>query len=303
MSVLTRMRSILTHRPRYARSLISWRFASLLARIAPSFFGHELNAPFFIIGCPRSGTTLLIDTLSAHKEIATYPGEANERWHPQTFPWRDSPHLSEIPPLEVDPISFTELSLKHRSSVEERRLRAIFGSFQFVMGRKCFLTKSAMITLMTPYILDQFPQAKFIHIIRDGRGVARSWAKMLHGNIRENGGNSRAQHSKESYEGLLENCANSWMLQIQQFEKDKRELSLEERGLLLEIRYEDFCQNPHDQLIHLADFMDVSPNPFRGRVYDHIVNMNYKFEKEFTEMQLRRVTQIMEPALSAWKYA
>ena len=85
--------------------------ARYLARPAPGYFARKLRNPVFIIGSGRSGTTLLINTLAVHDDIATYSGEANDLWHPQTYPWRDSKHRDFLPPIWVDPEDFTRLSL------------------------------------------------------------------------------------------------------------------------------------------------------------------------------------------------
>src|SRR3990172_7807033 len=69
-----------------------------LARIAPDYFAGKIKNPFFIIGCNRSGKSLLASTLAYHRRIAVYPEEGLELWHPQTFPWLHSSHRDYLPP-------------------------------------------------------------------------------------------------------------------------------------------------------------------------------------------------------------
>jgi len=78
------------------------KMASLFADIIPNYFVNKLERSHFIIGCGRSGTTIIVDTLAVHPEIATYPDEANVLWHPQTFPWRFSKYKDLVPPIEVE---------------------------------------------------------------------------------------------------------------------------------------------------------------------------------------------------------
>lgn len=273
------------------------KLSSYLARAAPNRFAGKLRNPFIIIGCGRSGTTLLVDTLAAHKEIAAYPDEANELWHPQTFPWRYSEHQDHLPPIEVDPAEYTRLSLKYRTPSQEQRLRAVFGAYQFVMGKDCFLNKSAMITFMIPYILNQFPDAKFIHVVRDGRGVALSWAKKVHTTIAENFASYENQRFGISFDDLLGNCANSWKLHIEEIETQKKTLDLERKGILFEFRYEDFCLAPNKYLAQIADFMGISSAFFADLDYSHITSRNFKYEEELPEAKKLELFQIMEPAL------
>lgn len=276
--------------------------AGVFAGIMPNYFSQKLKNPIFILGCNRSGTTLLVNTLATHPDIATYPGEANKLWHPQTFPWRYSIHKSVLPPLEVNPIEFTKRSLAYRSPSEDQRLLSVFGAFQYIMRRDRFLNKSAMISLMIPYILEKFPTAKLIHIVRDGRGVALSWAKKVNKTIQNQLELYANQDFGISFEDLLLNCANSWRLHIQEVENQKLQLGLEGNGILLELRYEDFCDRPHEHLIELASFMNVTPAAFKNRSYEHILNMNYKFKNEFKEEELEKLMQVMKPALTQWGY-
>lgn len=294
---LSNYRAKLTYKPIHAKMLSNY-----LAKIAPGYFASKLKHPFFIIGCARGGTTLLVDTLAAHNEIASYPDEANELWHPQTFPWRYSKHRAYIPPIEVNPERFTELSLKYRAPSQVRCIKAVFGAYQLVMGKARFLNKSAMITFMIPFVLEQFPNVKFIHLVRDGRAVALSWAKKEHIKIEENLDLYSNQGFGISFEELLKNCAESWKRHIFEVERQKKALELDKQDIMYELRYEDFCLNPHEYLREIADFMDISPQFFDDRDYSHIVSRNYKFREELDEDDYREVCQITEPALKEKGY-
>src|SRR5687767_8932943 len=64
----------------------------------------RVRRPIFIIGCARSGTTLVNSLFAAHPEVAVW-SEANDVWDPSWYPWRDSG--SARPPLELEPQEFT----------------------------------------------------------------------------------------------------------------------------------------------------------------------------------------------------
>src|SRR3712207_5862806 len=53
--------------------------------------GRTLERPIFIIGAPRSGTSLLYSILRTSSELAHWPGEAHEVWeadyHPALRDW------------------------------------------------------------------------------------------------------------------------------------------------------------------------------------------------------------------------
>lgn len=297
-----RLQRLIKEKPMYIRPLIAKSIAYRLAKISPDYFETRTKRPFFIIGVPRSGTTLLVNTLANHHDIATYPDEANELWHPQTYPWRYSAFKDSLPPIEVDPREFTALSLQYRDSSDEKRLRSVFGCFQYLMARECFLNKSSLISFMIPYILDQYPDAKFIHIYRDGRAVVRSWAEKLDAAIRQDIELYENQQFGISHVDLIMYCANSWQEQMTEIATQRHRLELDKEGALIELKYEDFCKSPRDYLFQLTAFMGVSSRVFAERSLEHIKSMNYKYHEEFSADQLEQITQIMEPALDNLAY-
>jgi hypothetical protein len=277
-------------------------WANTLAQTFPDFFEKRVQNPVFIIGCGRSGTTLMVDTLADHPQIANYPDEANELWHPQTFPWRNSKHKSTLPPIEVDSAKFTRLSLEYRTPAEVKHMRAVFGAFQTIVGRPVFLNKSAMVTFMIPFLLEQYPEAKLIHLIRDGRAVALSWAKKVKKIIEEKPEDYEEVDFSIEFNDLLRNCSRSWREHIEEVERQKKALNLEKRGILCEFRYEDFCTTPRDYLEQLASFIGISPEPYRRKDLTHISSANYKFKMELDEPIFQEMMTLMEPALRAKGY-
>ena len=273
-----------------------------LARIAPDFFAGKLTNPYFIIGCPRSGTTLLLDSIANHYALAQYPGEANELWHPQTFPWMYSKHRDRIPPQEVDPEQFTRLSLEYRTPSEVRLIRASFGAYQLLRAKDVFLNKSAMTVFMIPFVLEQFPEGKFIYIYRDGRSVALSWAKMQYRKVQNNFDLYSNHGFSTTYANILQYCARSWHMHIEEIERQKDHLRLVERGLIHEVRYEDFCADPKTHLKGIAQFMGISPAPYINASYAHVRDKDYKFKGELAEDVQQDLVQTMEPALRSLSY-
>ena len=83
--------------------------AKSLAAVMPRVFARRVHEPIFFVGCGRSGTTLLARILATNPEIAVYPYEGNELWHPGAFPWYRS-HRETLP-IWADPYGFTEASL------------------------------------------------------------------------------------------------------------------------------------------------------------------------------------------------
>jgi hypothetical protein len=165
------------------------------------------------------------------------------------------------------------------------------------MGRKCFLNKSAMLTFMIPFIAKEFPDARFIHLIRDGRAVALSYAIKQRKKINDNLSAYAEQGFDYPFKDLLRACAKSWRLQMKEVERHTKELGFRERGVFFELKYEDFCRKPEDFLIQIAAFMGVDSAPFKGMGLSHIKTTNYKYREERYEGFIQEISQLMEPTL------
>src|SRR5687767_3905209 len=65
------------------------RIARPASRILPA--SEPPRRPIFVVGCPRSGTTLLLDALRASGELATVQSEGHILWdefhHPRDHGW------------------------------------------------------------------------------------------------------------------------------------------------------------------------------------------------------------------------
>jgi hypothetical protein len=104
---------------------------------------------------------------------------------------------------------------------------------------------------------------------------------------------------------LLDDFARHWKQHIAEIEHQRQALSLDERGRLYELRYEDICADPQHELAGLAGFLAVDPNDFRpnnGRL-GAIKNQNFKFRHELDAETVARLTSIMQPELALKGYA
>ncbi|MBW1993278.1 MAG: sulfotransferase [Deltaproteobacteria bacterium] len=110
----------------------------------------------FIIGSPRSGTTILGEILDKHNEIS--------QWYEPYFVWdrsfRNSPD---------DERTAEEATPRIIKQVYKDYLR-----YKKKTGSKIIVDKSPRNSLKIPFIRQIFPQARFIHILRDGRDVSLS---------------------------------------------------------------------------------------------------------------------------------
>lgn len=111
------------------------------------------QVPIVILGAARSGTTLIGNLLDMHNDIAYWP-EPNYIWK----------YRSAFLGHDAIPGSFAT----------KKRMAFIQDTFQQFAGEKIFMEKTPANCLRVEFVHKVLPDAKFIHIIRDGREVALS---------------------------------------------------------------------------------------------------------------------------------
>jgi hypothetical protein len=120
------------------------------------------DAPIFLVGCHRSGTTLLRLVLDSHSRISCGP---ETRFLPdlQRLVHRDWERLSRFGFPREDWL---------------RRIRDFFGGvhadYAAGRGKARWADKTPLYTMALPFVLEVFPDAQVVHLIRDGRDVVVS---------------------------------------------------------------------------------------------------------------------------------
>lgn len=123
------------------------------------------TAPIFVVGCQRSGTTMLRLLLDSHSRISCGP-ETRFLEDLERIVGRDWKRLSQ-----------------YGFSQEEwlARVATFFGGVQRdyarSRGKQRWADKSPRYALKLDFILRVFPDAQVVHVIRDGRDVAVSHRK------------------------------------------------------------------------------------------------------------------------------
>jgi hypothetical protein len=126
-----------------------------------------IKSPVFILGCGRSGTTILGDLLAQHSSI-TYLHEPRALWrsaYPETDIW--SAHAV----ARRGKLVFTESDEHPRKT---RALRKLFALELRRSRRPILVEKLPINNFRLPFIREIFPDCRFIHIWRNGLEVARS---------------------------------------------------------------------------------------------------------------------------------
>jgi hypothetical protein len=110
----------------------------------------------FIVGSPRSGTTVFGELLDKHPQLS--------QWYEPYFVW--DRYFRLVPHDE-----------RAAADATARVKDQIFGDFdRFRKNKKCLvlIDKSPRNSLKIPFILKIFPRARIVHLLRDGRDVTLS---------------------------------------------------------------------------------------------------------------------------------
>lgn len=136
--------------------------------------------PIFLVGSTRSGTTLLSLMLRQHPRIA-YAGELEWVWD---FPFKGEPVLETVPPDGYHDWLRTQRHFQHHHLEADSSLtfRELVESLVWQMradadpgGQKTWVAWTMHRHL--PQVLRIWPNARLIHLVRDGRDVCASWIR------------------------------------------------------------------------------------------------------------------------------
>ena len=287
----------------------------------------------FIVGSPRSGTTLLGNILDLAPQISCW----------------------------IEPYFIMDHHFRHSSNdcrgaaaasdeVKEYILNA-FDYYRSKCGCRIVVDKSPRNSLKIPFLREVFPDARFIHILRDGRDATLSINTKWH---REFDKSEGYYHQKlkvfkmyltrqplfahkiasllfevgsftdvlrggsflqklrwngriglgprfEGWEYIfdtastLEFNALQWVKCVEEIIKEKQNV---EESKFLEIRYEDFLKQTRKTLTRIFDFLETPfPEDFIYRL-PVIENTNYgKWKKAFSDMEKNQIGPILNPLL------
>lgn len=269
--------------------------------------GIEINRPIFLVGLPRSGTTMIQDILCSHEGVA-YLTNAMQR-HPRHLCavedirrrlkldfeadrfLGDSVSVSPGSPsdstalwakwFKEDPYSLEykeartgDLSTEEIADIKDtiRRILWFFGG-----SSKRFFSKLLGSFPHLRIVVDLFPQAKFIHVLRDPRLTANSMLKLYRRFLEHQREfpKSKSRSRKENdlaffvpyprFPGLkgyaeafgvddIRTTAHLWNEAIDTMDALRPHI-----GSLLEVRYEDILSEPRTVLYQILDFCELHP--------------------------------------------
>ena len=217
------------------------------------------NAPFFLTGVGRSGTTLLRLMLHHHPRLAIpYESHFISNYQRRIGEYGNLDQEENLHRLIGDILREPQLQMwDHQFDLQRtarrtqaRTLRgvieAIYVEYAEAHGKQRWGDKSDYLDEI-PYLHQIFPEAKFIHVIRDGRDVALSVIALPWGP-----------------NDVME--AASWWSDYVWVARRMGAILGPER--YTEVRFEDLLRNPAQELQRLCEFLGETYAPEMLRYYD-----------------------------------
>lgn len=258
----------------------------------------EIRAPIFIVGPPRSGTTVLYEKLARHPDVAwisnitkKVPGSLLATRAIMLF--RDDHRPTEAKKVWARFSTRTDVSRGREDATPRawRFLRRVVRNNLRLTGRSRFLSKDPNNSLRIPFLDAIFPDAIFVHILRDGRAVANSSVSAR----RRHGGALRGIRIPgwESLVDLppLEAAGVEWKTAVETIRRHGRELPAER---FVEIRYEDFTADPAEALEEISRRCGL---PWQRRkveeVVSDVVSQNHKWRETLSAEDVERLETVI----------
>jgi len=243
---------------------------------APSARGR---APVFVIGCHRSGTNLLYDTLLSAGGFAIYRGylPVHKMLIPRFGSLQRRRNREKLLRVWLKSESFRRSGLPE-SYVQEQVLDHCRNGGDFIritmdeVARQQSVLRWAVYdpdaVLYLRQIKTEIPDALFVHIIRDGRDVALSLKKM--GRFRPFPWNRRQLG--------LEETAVYWRWMVERGRSYGKRIP----SAYMEVHYEELVSHPLEALKRLGEFIghDLSYERIRQSALGRISEPNSSFADE-----------------------
>ncbi len=213
------------------------------------------TSPVFVVGSPRSGTSLVYSIILATNVFALYAAETlllrtcADKYgvlsHPRNYnrfihDWLRSKQFIRS---GLDKKHFTRNAQKHKGNYLEF-LDFFMAEVTKKQRKICWAENTPNHILEISNIAKYFPDSKFIHVIRDGRAVAASlnklnWLSIKHPALR------------------VMTAGIHWQTQVLAGRKQGQKLN---KDRYMEVQYEDLICQPEKVLHNLSDFIGISIN-------------------------------------------
>ena len=286
-----------------------------------------IDRPVFLLGSGRSGTTILYHLLSVHPELCWFSNISNRvpwlSFMPIAHRLLDSGARGErvkqniinrkggklhVRPVEAETL-YGRAGFRHDIKTTEddydsnvnRRFRKTVESHLRWAGRPRFISKQTANNQRYRLLNRMFPDALFVHLIRDGRAVANSirgqrWLDSMDLWWLED----KAHKHVDQFDGPIELCGLHWQRNLEELLLAKDLLG--ER--YLEMRYEDLIDDVHGIVKQVLAFSDLDASAaYFSFLPEKLPNMNNKWRDDLSQKQIDALQRVIGPSLQMLGYS
>lgn len=271
------------------------------------------DPPVFIVGCPRSGTTLLQRMLDAHPDVAVAPethfvrrfwsrrdafGDLtdDDALHRLIDAILDTP---EVHDMQVDRASFVR-----RVGDSNRTYGAIFDALLTVFGARHDVARVGEKTpdhvAHLPLLRDWFPNATVVHVVRDPRAVVNSWRSVPW----SSGYRWRDAEVWVDYVAAGRQAAATWgdALHVVRFETlvTDPEATLRRLCAAIDLTYDSTMLAFHDRE---PDRVDVDREPWKQRTTQPVdPSVAHRWRDTLSAHDVAQVEAVARDEMDQWGY-
>lgn len=271
------------------------------------------SSPIFILGAQRSGTTLLRLLVNSHSKIAI--PEEGGFWMPLLRKY-GSKHGRLLSDHEIKSIIkyirtsdqfklwlinadeyFENIIMGNNISFSDF-MYGLYHEYAVSQNKDVWGDKTPSFFRMIPEISKIFPNAKFIHIIRDGRDLFLSWRKI--------------DPTKKN----ISVVALEWLYKVKKANDDLNRFC---KDRFISIRYEDLVQDPEKNINEVCKFIGIDyenemmnywkkSNQFIGKHHSDLIFRpvssisTKKWKRELTKKEIRKFETITGSLLTTNDY-
>lgn len=250
-------------------------------------YGRD-NTPFFVLGCVRSGTTMLRNLLRLHPRLECPEETHFYRWADPFGSPRYEKNYITMKIFEnhrkLDGISNREFHAAQFDARDRREMSEAYGKLYLksvgnVTGR--WFDKTPQNIYGLPLISHQFPDSRFIHIYRHPLNVV---ASLVEGRV-------MAKHS-------VKGAVNYWMeamILIHEYKKVYPQR-------LFEMSYEAISADPQPELKKLCDFLQEDFGLIKKSDI-HVHREQNKYTKVLSQDDITYVIDFCADFMRHYKYS
>ncbi len=251
----------------------------------------DLDRPVFVVGLPRSGTSVFVRHFGRHRHFAHW-SEAPTMWDPK-FRAKDTDHR------------WTEAEA---TDAAVRRITNNFAYYARWKGKSRFVNKHPRNSVRVPFLMAGWPDAHIVCVQRDPRAVV--WS--LVSRTRKEGWRGKyplGQFARppgwreiNAEPDMVRRFALAVAATYETLQADLKRCVPNKQ--LHVIRYEDFVADPRGAIGNLWRQCGLEPDDVAlKQIPARLTNMNAKWSRDMSAKDIAAMESIVEPMLNDLGYA